>query len=219
MSDTINLGLCKKYKPTDLKNFIGNFELKKELLSLFDSNIIPQAILLKGESGCGKTTLAHIIAEKYKKINNIATDIVDECIIDIDIITPDLESKKVGVCIIDECQFGTIQAQNNVADIIEKSKNKVLFILCTTDINEISQELLNKCQLILNVGKSTKQELVDLLRDICIKENIKYDEAGLTRIVINNDYIVRRALLTLEYIVSKGNNATYESVTEIINKK
>ena len=52
-----------KYRPSNFDDFVGNEILKTNLSSLLESSeYMPNTILLQGESGCGKTTLARIIA-------------------------------------------------------------------------------------------------------------------------------------------------------------
>ena len=46
----------------DFKNFLGNDKIKSNLSRLFDSGRLPHAILLEGEDGIGKRTLARELA-------------------------------------------------------------------------------------------------------------------------------------------------------------
>lgn len=47
----------------NFNDFIGNHEVKKQLRTLFEQNKVFHAILLEGEKGLGKKTLANIIAQ------------------------------------------------------------------------------------------------------------------------------------------------------------
>lgn len=47
----------------NFNDFIGNHEVKKQLQTLFEQNKVFHAILLEGEKGLGKKTLANIIAQ------------------------------------------------------------------------------------------------------------------------------------------------------------
>lgn len=59
-----NLAFARKYRPTSLEGYIGNTDIK-ETVKRYLKNGRPQSILLQGNSGCGKTTLARIIAREY----------------------------------------------------------------------------------------------------------------------------------------------------------
>lgn len=59
-----NLSFARKYRPNTLSNYIGN-EKAKETLIEYLKNGRPQSFLFDGHSGCGKTTLARIVAKEY----------------------------------------------------------------------------------------------------------------------------------------------------------
>ena len=65
MSDIENLPFHRKYRPNSLKNYVGNKQLKETIQKSLASGKKPQTILLYGNSGCGKTTMARIIAKEY----------------------------------------------------------------------------------------------------------------------------------------------------------
>ena len=62
MADEISF--ARKYRPKSLKGYIGNQEVK-ETVQRYLKGGRPQTILLTGNSGCGKTTLARIILREY----------------------------------------------------------------------------------------------------------------------------------------------------------
>lgn len=62
MSEEISF--ARKYRPTSLSGYIGNKDVK-DTVQRYLKNGRPQSILLTGNSGCGKTTLARIILREY----------------------------------------------------------------------------------------------------------------------------------------------------------
>lgn len=59
------ISFARKFRPVDLKGYVGNSNIKETLKNYLKSDKRPQTILLEGFSGCGKTTLARIIAREY----------------------------------------------------------------------------------------------------------------------------------------------------------
>lgn len=58
------ISFARLYRPSSLNGYIGNKDVK-ETVKRYLKNGRPQSYLLKGASGCGKTTLARIIAKEY----------------------------------------------------------------------------------------------------------------------------------------------------------
>ena len=54
----------RKYRPTNLDDYLGA-EIKESVKTRFKSTPLPQVILLEGDRGCGKTSLAWLMAKEY----------------------------------------------------------------------------------------------------------------------------------------------------------
>lgn len=59
------LSFARKYRPSTLEGYIGNEKLKETVKRIMASGKKPQSILLTGNTGCGKTTIARIIESWY----------------------------------------------------------------------------------------------------------------------------------------------------------
>lgn len=62
MADDISF--ARKYRPKSLEGYIGNSQVK-ETVQRYLKNGRPQSILLTGNSGCGKTTMARLLVKEY----------------------------------------------------------------------------------------------------------------------------------------------------------
>ena len=64
MTEEKKLPLHRKYRPKTLDEIVGNASLKEQIGAAFsrENAAKPHTVLLQGTSGCGKTTLARILA-------------------------------------------------------------------------------------------------------------------------------------------------------------
>lgn len=202
-------------RPKSLEDFIGKDRIKKALrtyiLSSIKQNKQLDHILIFGQAGVGKTTLATIIANELKtKIHYIqgpgiqmVSDVLDviSMIAEGDVIFID-EVHKVNVKIIE--LFYSLM-EDFVIDIkLGKELNtqysrlnvpKFTLICSTTDIGRLPQPFLDRFGIHLYLDPYDKEEIVKIITAIAIKvmPNITYDELnliadyskGIPRIAIN----------------------------------
>lgn len=64
MSD-VSLPYHRRFRPSRISDFVGNVKIKKSVMAVLRSEGRPQVILLQGHAGCGKTTMARLIAKEY----------------------------------------------------------------------------------------------------------------------------------------------------------
>ncbi len=174
--------LQNDYRPDSFDNFIGNKTLVKNLQTMIENEKLPNAILFSGESRCGKTTLARILASElncsshdlyeYNSSNTRGIDTAREII-------NSLQYKpfngSVKFYILDETHMTTKDFQNAMLKAIEEPPSYVHFILCTTDPGKLITTIRKRCTH-FTVSRLSDKEMLMLLRKISRAEEIKFDK-------------------------------------------
>lgn len=117
------------------------------------------------------------------------------------------------VLILDEFHMATKQAQNRLLKILEEPPKHLVFILCTTNPENIIDTITSRCQLKIEVKKASVEELSERLLYVCQQEKIKTSMEALRIISKKSDRVPREALMMLENIAKNcGYNVTLENV-------
>ncbi len=135
-----------KYRPQTLDNIVGN----KEAIKLFKSFLKrpPKAILISGESGCGKTTIAKAFANDLGAVlyefNVANTRGIDTVRTIIDMCKYRELGNKKRVILFDEAHQLTVDAQNALLKEVENYDDNI-FIFSTTEPDDLIETLRNRC--------------------------------------------------------------------------
>ncbi len=198
--------LVERYRPTNINNFVGNENIKNTIKGYIDQNDI-QNLLFYGPPGCGKTTLAKLIAK------NIDCDLLyinasDERGIEtirdkVSGFASTMSFKSLKIVILDEADFLTIMAQASLRNVIETFSRSTRFILTCNYLERIIDPLQSRCQT-LKIVPPNKLDIINHLMKITNKEGIKHSVSDLETIVNNNYPDVRKMLNTIQ--ISTVNN-------------
>ncbi len=148
-----------------------------------------------------------IDAASYTGVDNIRN------IIDTSSFLPVLGNKKIYL--IDEVHMLSKAAFNALLKILEEPSKSVLFILATTETQKIPDTVRSRCfQLLFNPVIET--QVVHHLENICKKENISYDVAGLETIAQATQGSLRDAINLLEQARFAENSVTKSAVISVL---
>ena len=172
-----NLELCRKYRPTNFEDVVGNELAIKTLKSELEHGA--HMFLMVGPAGCGKTTVARIMANQVgagplsiREINsaeNRGIDTAREIMEQMRFKPTDGDSL---VWILDECHKWTNDMQNAMLKPTEEPPKHVYFFLCTTDPQKLIKALKSRCT-VINMKPLTDKEMIYLLKRTAKAEQIK----------------------------------------------
>lgn len=65
MAENNDLAFHRKYRAARIADYIGNDRMKQSIMAALKDNRRPQIIMMTGHAGCGKTTMARLLAKEY----------------------------------------------------------------------------------------------------------------------------------------------------------
>ena len=191
----------KKHRPKTLSSFFGNETAKARVKSFKKS--LPSTILLSGTTGCGKTTLARIIANKLK-YEIIPFNVSHAGGIDLARHINETSKNasmiaKGKAYILNEMQGANKQCMNALLEVFEEPPKNTVFIICTTEPQHLLSAVKTR-PVIIEVEPLSQDEAIELLRTISVKENIDISERTMIDIYNAADGIPRKMLIILNDI-------------------
>jgi DNA polymerase-3 subunit gamma/tau len=200
-----------EYRPKTLEEVIGNEAVKESIASIFSrKKDFPHAFLFHGATGCGKTTMARIVANmldcptdeinEYNTANLRGIDtirnIMENCVY-----TPLTGSSRVYI--LDEVHRQTKDAQNALLKLLEDPPKNVYFILCTTDPEQLLTTIRGRCHT-FQMKALRPTEMTELLNRVIKAEGLDIDEYPKTilkEISRLSEGLPRNALVLLDSII------------------
>ena len=173
-----------KYRPSTLKDYVLNADLKTYFKNMVKNNTL-QHCTFQGCAGSGKTTLAKILANEFNAdvlfvkcategtIDVLRTKVAEFCN------ALSMEGK-IKVVILDEVDSASATSENSfqkgLRTLIEAAQDDTRFIL-TCNYNKVIPAILSRCPII--PLKFDKIDLAKHVKKILDNENIKYGKESL----------------------------------------
>ena len=238
--------LARKYRPQKFSDVIGQEHVTRTLKNAIEQGRIAHGYIFSGHRGIGKTTVARILAmalncRSAEKPVTEPCGVCDSCteiragnsvdVIEIDAATNrgideirELREAaryrpardRFKIYILDEAHQITDAAFNALLKTLEEPPGHVIFMMATTQPEDIPQTIRSRCQHFSFRAVSFEQ-IVAQLSGLCGKENIPADEDALALLAESGDGSMRDALSLLDQaIASSEGRLTADAVRQLI---
>ncbi len=199
-----------KYRPQNMSEIWGNDQIKKRWAGYLKEKSPPKSIILHGNYGAGKTTLARILGEDILRVrdNNFGLSYgfyeLDSTKFDSESVRGFL-SKIVGfvhgtvVLFFDEFQRMPLKAQEILLKPIEQD-GELFCIFATTNMESVDGGIQSRSTKFI-ITNPPKIILVEKLTEIAGKEGIKIAEKALEFLIEESGYSPRECLGSLHSLL------------------
>jgi DNA polymerase-3 subunit gamma/tau len=238
--------LARKYRPQKFSEVIGQEHVTRTLQNAIEQGRSAHGYIFSGHRGIGKTTVARILAmalncrSKDKPVAE-PCGICESCteiragnavdVIEIDAATNrgideirELREAaryrpardRFKIYILDEAHQITDAAFNALLKTLEEPPDHIVFMLATTQPEDIPQTIRSRCQH-FSFRAVKFDAIVAQLRDLVTRENIEADDDALALLAEAGDGSMRDALSILDQaIASASGRVTADSVRNLV---
>jgi DNA polymerase III subunit gamma/tau len=238
--------LARKYRPQKFSDVIGQEHVTRTLQNAITQERIAHGYIFSGHRGIGKTTVARILAMALncRSSDKPVTEpcgVCDSCteiragnavdVIEIDAATNrgideirELREAaryrpardRFKIYILDEAHQITDAAFNALLKTLEEPPSHVIFMMATTQPEDIPQTIRSRCQH-FSFRAVKFEDIMGQLRDIVTQEKIPADDDALALLAEAGDGSLRDALSILDQaIASTSDHLTLDAVRSLI---
>ncbi len=238
--------LARKYRPQKFSDVIGQDHVTRTLKNAIEQQRIAHGYIFSGHRGIGKTTIARILAMALncRSTDHPVPEpcgVCDSCVeiragnavdvIEIDAATnrgideirelrdaaryrPARDRYKIWI--LDEAHQITDAAFNALLKTLEEPPSHVIFMMATTQPEDIPQTIRSRCQH-FSFHTVSFDDIVGQLRDIAGQEGISADDNALAMLAEAGDGSMRDALsITDQAIASCGDTLSGDVVRGLV---
>ena len=237
--------LARKWRPQRFDEVIGQEPVTRTLSNAISSDRIAQAFLFSGPRGCGKTTVARILARALSCVQGSIAEPCGECdacteiahsrdmdVLEIDAATHTQVANlrevvieglaiapvrdKFKIFIIDEVHRLSPQSFDALLKSIEEPPPHVVFMMATTELQKVPDTIRSRSQVVELRAISTKA-IADHLRTIADAEKIEVPDSALALIARAAEGSMRDAQSAFDQVMAfAGNSITLEDVSTVL---
>jgi replication factor C small subunit len=203
MSNTL---WVEKYRPDTLEGYVGNEHILEKVKIYIQNEDVPH-LLLYGQAGTGKTTLAKIITNQIDcdvmYINASDENNVDTVRDKIRGFASSMGFRKWKIIILDESDYLTPNAQAALRNLMETFSKSTRFILTCNYVEKIIDPIQSRCQTFA-ITPPSKKDVAKRLNEILNQEGVEFEMSDLA-VIVNSGYPdIRRVLNAAQRQVING---------------
>ena len=238
--------LARKYRPQKFSEVIGQGHVTRTLKNAIEQQRTAHGYIFSGHRGIGKTTVARILAmalncRSSDKPVSEPCGICESCteiragnsvdVIEIDAATNrgideirELREAtryrpardRFKIYILDEAHQITDAAFNALLKTLEEPPGHVVFMLATTQPEDIPQTIRSRCQH-FSFRAVKFEEILGQLKDLVAREQLEADEDALALVAEGGDGSIRDALSILDQaIASSSGRLSLDEVRQLV---
>ena len=212
----------EKYRPSTLDDIVLTQDAREYFETVRQSGHLPN-LLLVGNPGVGKTTLAKIIINDLLKTQYLYINASDENGIDT-IRTKVLNFAQtqslfgtIKVIVLDECDGLSLDAQKALRNSIEEYHDIARFVLTANYQHKIIPALQSRCHTF--VLTPPKEEYVKRVLHVINEENISIEQSNLSELINRSYPDLRRCINSIQkYVISGKNSNVVNGADNVITK-
>lgn len=222
----------RKFRPKQFSEVAGHSAIVQTLKNALQKERTGQAYLFCGARGCGKTTLARLLAkalncespsEEFEPCNSCQSCKEINSGSNLDLLEIDGASNRgiddirqinetvsyaphhgrYKIYLIDEVHMLTKEAFNALLKTLEEPPKNVKFLFATTEPHKVPQTIISRCQR-FNLTRIPEKELIGKLERIASTLEVEIETDALKQVALLSEGSLRDAESLLDQLISYG---------------